>query len=152
MKYTTALITLATLAMAASDTHDNAPGHPLAGAKDLGLQATTTTLAARQAEVTVNTGAIGDAIRKADHDGDDDDDDSAEFRSGVGSFVSKVTSAVGGAFDGTATPTPTPQAGANKEDENKKSGAGMVSVREGGLGGYLLTGAAVAVGVGAFLL
>lgn len=144
MKYTTALITLAAVTTAAAN-----PNDALFGKVPSGPDAFTTTrpIAARQAEVTVNA-QLGDGIRKADHD-----DDSAEFRSGVGSFVSKVTSVVGDVFQGTTTPTPTPTptpAAGTKEDPSKKgSGAGMMSPRDGA-SGYLLTAAVALLGAGAY--
>lgn len=150
MKYTTALITLATITTATAQ-----QGRPPVGGTLPEIPVTTTaSIAARQAEVTVSAD-IGGGVRKADHDGDDDDNDLADFKSGVDSFVSKATSgvdsafskatsAVGGAFQGTPTPDPS-------KNGDKGSGAGLMSPGDGGLG-YLLTGVAALVGAGAYLL
>ncbi|KAM7218317.1 hypothetical protein V8F06_006240 [Rhypophila decipiens] len=115
-------------------------------------------VAARQVPPTVTvTGSLGDLINKADHDGDDD---SEQFKSGVGSFLSKATSVVGDAFkpdstgtaSGTGTSTPAAVTGAG----GQRNGAGQISVpgRDGlGVGiGSVMVSLAGLVGAGVMLL
>ncbi|KAK4206282.1 hypothetical protein QBC37DRAFT_435170 [Rhypophila decipiens] len=107
-------------------------------------------VAARQVPPTVTvTGSLGDLINKADHDGDDD---SEQFKSGVGSFLSKATSVVGDAFKpttgtGTGTSTPAAATGAG----GQRNGAGKISVPgRDGLG--VMVSLAGLVGAGVMLL
>ncbi|KAM7192091.1 hypothetical protein V8F33_008516 [Rhypophila sp. PSN 637] len=120
------------------------------------LAPTGAAVAARQVPPTVTvTGSLGDLINKADHDGDDD---SEQFKSGVGSFLSKATSVVGDAFkpDSTGTGTGTSTPAAATSAGGQRSGAGQISVpgrdRLGVRIGSVMVSLAGLIGAGVMLL